>query len=83
MQETGSHCHARSCRSTTIVVLLLASCSGSPPRADQGAATDLNPSGRPYIGPQGVPSSSPPVDNNLSRLACHPEGPGTVCSRDE
>lgn len=64
------------------VILLLASCSGPPPTADQRAATDLNPSGRPYDGPPGVPVSNPPADNNLSRLRCHPEGPGTVCDRD-
>jgi hypothetical protein len=64
-------------------ILLLGACSGNPPSAHQRAAArnDLNPSGRPYDGPPGVPVSNPPGDNNFDRLTCHPEGPGMVCGR--
>jgi hypothetical protein len=67
-----------------VLVLVLSACSGPPPGADQrrAAQDDLNPSGRPYDGPPGVVTSGPPADNSGARLHCHPEGPGTVCSRD-
>lgn len=63
--------------------LTLTACSGPPPSADQRRAVndDLNPSGRLYDGPRGVPISNPPADNGEQRLTCHPEGPGTVCDR--
>jgi len=66
-----------------LVSSLLAGCSGQPPSAEQRNATDLNPSGRPYVGPRGVMSSMPPADTNPDRLFCHPEGPGTTCSRPD
>ena len=63
--------------------VLLAACSSVPPSADQRRAAndDLNPSGRPYIGPRGTLSSAPPADTNFTPLFCHQDGPGTVCSR--
>ena len=63
--------------------LLLSACSGAPPGADQRRATgdDLNPSGRPYVGPPGTLASFPPADTNFDPLFCRQEGPGTVCSR--
>ena len=61
----------------------LAGCAGTPSAEQRAAAhDDLNPSGRPYVGPPGVLSSTPPADDNLHRLYCHPEGPGTSCARD-
>ena len=65
--------------------LLLSACSGVPPSADQRRAAndDLNPSGRPYVGPPGTLSSTPPADNNATPLFCRQEGPGTVCSRSK
>ncbi len=67
-----------------IVVSLLAACSGTPPSAAQRAAAqdELNPSGRPYVGPPGILSSGPPGDLSFSPLRCHLEGPGEVCNRD-
>lgn len=65
-----------------VTPLLLAGCSGRPPSAEQRNATDLNPSGRPYVGPRGVLSSTPPADTNRDRLFCRPDGPGTTCARD-
>ena len=63
-------------------LVLLAGCSGPPPSAEQRSATDLNPSGRPYVGPPGIRSSFPPADTNtFDPLLCHPEGQGTVCNR--
>ncbi len=66
------------------LALMLTGCSG-PPTAEQRAAAnnDLNQSGRPYVGPHGVLSSAPPADDNFHRLYCRPEGPGTICSRDQ
>ena len=65
-----------------VSAVLLSGCNG-PPGAEQrlAAHNDLNPSGRPYSGPPGVLSSTPPADTNLDRLYCHPEGPGTTCAR--
>jgi hypothetical protein len=67
-----------------ILVSLLSACTGAPPTAAQRAAAqdDLNPSGRPYVGPPGIVSSAPPADPSFSPLRCHPEGPGEVCNRD-
>ena len=62
------------------LLLALTACAGRPPSADQRRATDLNPSGRPYDGPRTM-ALTPPVDTNYNRLYCHPEGPGSVCSR--
>ncbi len=61
---------------------LLASCSGAPPgaRAAPGVDTDLQPNGKPYVGPATV-TSAPPADNTDARLYCHPEGVGSACSR--
>ena len=65
-----------------LALAVLAGCSGPPPSAEQRSATNLNPSGRPYPGPPGIRSSFPPADiNTTDPLVCHPEGPGTVCSR--
>ena len=69
-----------------IAVLLalatLAGCNGPPPSAEQRHATDLNPSGRPYVGPPGIRSSFPPGDvNTFDPLTCHLEGQGEVCGR--
>ncbi len=63
--------------------LMLAACSGAPPSAEQHAAAqdDLNPSGRPYVGPPSTLASTPPADTNFTPLYCHPEGLGTTCSR--
>jgi len=67
-----------------ILLPLLAACTGAPPTAEQRAAArdDLNPSGRPYVGPPGILSSAPPSDPSFSPLRCHYEGPGEVCNRD-
>ncbi len=66
-----------------LALVLLAGCSGAPPTAEQRNATDLNPSGRPYAGPQGIRSSFPPGDTNtFDPLYCHTEGEGAVCSRN-
>ncbi len=67
-----------------ILLSVLAACTGKPPSAAQRAAAqdDLNPSGRPYVGPPGIISSAPPADSSFSPLRCHPEGPGEVCKRD-
>ena len=63
--------------------LLLAACSGKPgPRPSAGVDTDLDPSGRPYVGPPGTLASTPPADTNVDRLYCRQEGPGRVCSRN-
>ena len=64
--------------------VLLAACSGVAPSADQrrAAADDLNPSGRPYVGPRGTLASAPPADTNFTPLYCHQDGQGTVCSRN-
>ena len=67
-----------------LCLVALASCAGGrPPSPEQraAAADDLNPSGRPYAGPQ-VRSSFPPADSSLTPLYCHVEGPGTVCTRN-
>ena len=64
------------------LAVLLAACSAKP-SAEQRAATDLNPSGRPYAGPPGVLASTPPADTNFNRLYCHPEGQGTSCARNQ
>ena len=65
-----------------VLLPLLACCSGAPPgaRAAPGVDTDLQPNGRPYVGPATV-TSAPPADNSDSRLYCHPEGVGSACSR--
>jgi hypothetical protein len=75
-------------RSILTLVLLLAGCATPPPdRTAQGGdaagrGTNLNPSGRPYVGPPGIRSSFPPGDvNTFNPLVCHPEGQGTVCAR--
>ena len=73
---------ARRC-AALLALAALAGCSGPPPSAEQRNATNLNPSGRPYPGPPGIRSSFPPADINTNDpLVCHPEGPGTVCSRN-
>lgn len=60
----------------------LAGCDGTPPTAEQHAATDLNPSGRPYVGPPGIRSSFPPSDvNTFNPVVCHLQGEGSVCAR--
>ena len=65
-----------------VFALALGACSGAPSAEQRAAANDdLNPSGRPYVGPPGVLSSAPPADDNLHRLYCHPEGLGTTCAR--
>ena len=65
-------------------IFALAGCTGTPSAEQRAAAhNDLNPSGRPYTGPPGVLSSTPPSDDNLHRLYCHPEGPGTTCARND
>lgn len=62
--------------------LALAGCAGPKPDATQRAATDLNPSGRPYAGPPGIRIPNPQADLNVADpLRCHPEGAGEVCSR--
>ena len=71
-------------RAVLLVVSLfwLSGCSGLPPDAQQRAATDLNPSGRPYNGPQIYQPQSPPNSTNaFDPLYCHPEQSGTVCTR--
>ena len=75
-------------RSSSVAVLcvallpLLGSCSGAPPgaKAAPGVDTDLQPNGKPYVGPATV-TSAPPADNTDARLYCHPEGVGSACSR--
>ena len=66
-------------------VLVLASvggCAGTP-SADQRNATDLNPSGRPYVGPATTRNTVPPGDiNTFNPLDCHPQGLGSVCDRE-
>ena len=63
--------------------LMLAACSGTPSAEQRAAANnDLNPSGRPYVGPPGTLASTPPADTNLTPLYCHPEGLGAVCARN-
>ena len=60
----------------------LAACSGAPPSAEQRAATDLNPSGRPVQAPSLYQPQRPPNSANaFNPLYCHSEGPGTVCER--
>ena len=61
---------------------LLGSCSGAPPgaKAASGVDTDLQPNGKPYVGPATV-TSGPPADNTDARLYCHPEGIGSACTR--
>ncbi len=65
------------------LVPALGACSGRPPSAEQRAAAqdELNPSGRPYEGPAGILSSTPPADTNFTPLYCHLEQQGTVCTR--
>ncbi len=65
-----------------VLLPLLGSCSGAPPgaKAAPGVDTDLQPNGKPYVGPATV-TSAPPADNNDARLYCHPEGVGSACSR--
>lgn len=64
-----------------LLLPLLAACSGTPPTPEQRAATDLNPSGRPYTGPT-LRASFPPADPDVSNpILCHPEGPGLECAR--
>ncbi len=65
-----------------VLLPLLASCSGALPgaKAAPGVDTDLQPNGKPYVGPATV-TSSPPADNTDARLYCHPEGVGSACSR--
>ncbi len=61
---------------------MLAACSGPPPSAEQRAATDLNPSGRPVQAPsQYQPQLPPNSANAFSPLYCQNQGPGTVCAR--
>lgn len=61
---------------------LLAACAGPHPATPRESSdTDLDPSGRPYVGPPGPVSSMPPADNSANPLRCHPEGQGTVCTR--
>ena len=68
----------------TIALVLAQGACSAPPGADQrrAAANDLNPSGRPYVGPPGVLSSAPPADTSFNRLYCRQEYQGAVCSRD-
>ncbi len=75
-------------RACALIVALssiaLASCAGGPPPSPEqraAAVDDLNPSGRPYVGPTPLRSSFPPADNSFAPLDCHIEGPGAVCSR--
>ncbi len=65
-----------------IALLPLSSCGGAPPgaRPAPGVDTDLQPNGKPYVGPATV-TSQPPADNTDARLYCHPEGVGSACSR--
>ncbi len=67
------------------LLALLAGCAAPPPGAAgvaENRGTNLDPSGRPYDGPPGIRSSFPPTDTNtFNPLVCHPEGPGTACSR--
>ncbi len=73
------------CMPLLLALLGLAQCAGAPrPSAEQraAAADDLNPSGRPYDGPPGLRSSSPPADSSFTPLYCHPEPPGQVCTRN-
>ena len=60
----------------------VAGCSGPPPSAEQKAATNLNPSGRPYVGPRLYQPQLPPNSANaFSPLYCQNQGQGTVCAR--
>jgi hypothetical protein len=60
----------------------LAGCSGAAPDAAQRRATNLNPSGRPYTGPQLYqPQSRGNANGAFNPLYCHPEDAGTVCTR--
>ena len=65
-----------------VLMPLLGSCSGAPPgaKAAPGVDTDLQPNGKPYVGPATV-TSAPPADNTDARLYCHPEGIGSACTR--
>lgn len=65
-----------------VLLPLLGSCSGAPPgaKATPGVDTDLQPNGKPYVGPATV-TSAPPADNSDARLYCHPEGVGSACTR--
>ena len=68
----------------TLCSVALAACAGGqPPSPEQraAAADDLNPSGRPYVGPAPLRSSFPPADTSFTPLDCRIEGPGTVCAR--
>ena len=80
MIRTPRHCLRLAAMPAAL--LLLASCSGAPPgaRAAPGVDTDLQPNGKPYVGPATL-SSAPPADNNDARLYCHPEGSGSACTR--
>ena len=65
-----------------IPTFLLAACSGEPPSAEQRAATNLNPSGRPVQAPELYQPQRPPNGTNaFNPLYCHLEGPGVVCTR--
>lgn len=68
---------------SALTLLLLGACAGPPPHKPGARAGDdeLNQSGRPYSGPPGIVAAFPPADNNAQPLLCHPEGPGTVCTR--
>ena len=64
-----------------LACLLVCACAGPPPSQEQRAATDLNPSGRPYVGPKLYQPQALSSTNGFDPLYCHPEGPGTVCKR--
>ncbi len=63
-------------------VLSLAACNGVP-SPEQRAANDLNPSGRPYVGPSITRVTTPPGDiNTFNPVSCHIQGQGTTCQRE-
>ncbi len=64
-----------------LACLFVSACSGPPPSPEQRAATDINPSGRPNVGPQLYQSQPLSTTNGFDPLYCHIEGPGTVCQR--
>ncbi len=64
-------------------LLALAACNGVP-SPEQRAANDLNPSGRPLVGPSITRVTTPPGDiNTFNPVNCRIEGQGTTCQRSD